>query len=114
LEENIINFESLYGSMQKCKKGVIWKDSTASFCLNGIENIMKLHTQLRNGEYKPRKPYTFKITSPKPRDIISVGFRDRVYQRTLNDLIVYPNAVRSFIFDNMACQKGKGGRLHQK
>lgn len=108
MEENIINFESLYGSMQKCKKGVIWKDSTASFYLNGIENIIKLQQQLQDGKYKPRQPYKFRITSPKPRDIISVGFRDRIYQRTLNDLIVYPNAVRSFIFDNMACQKGKG------
>lgn len=104
----IIDFESLYESMQKCKNGVIWKDSTASFYLNGLENIVKLESKIKSGEYKPQRPYKFKITSPKPRDIISVGFRDRVYQRTLNDLVVYPGAIKSFIYDNMACQKGKG------
>ena len=37
-----------------------------------------------------------------------MAFRDRVYQRSLNDNVVYPTMVRGFIFDNYACQKGKG------
>jgi hypothetical protein len=105
---NSIDFNSLYDSMAKCQCGVMWKDSTAGFVLNGIENIAKLDDQLENSTYKPRKPYSFKITYPKPREIISVGFRDRVYQRALNDIIVYPSATRSMIYDNAACQKGKG------
>ena len=48
------------------------------------------------------------VTSPKPREIASVAFRDRVYQRSLNDNVVYPVMTRSFIYDNYACQKGKG------
>lgn len=27
----VINFKSLYEAMTKCRKGVLWKDSTASF-----------------------------------------------------------------------------------
>ena len=40
--------------------------------------------------------------------IASVAFRDRVFQRSLNDNVVYPSMTRSFIYDNYACQKGKG------
>ena len=50
----------------------------------------------------------FTITSPKPREIASIAFRDRVYQRSLNDNCVYPLMTKSFVIDNCACQKGKG------
>ena len=69
---------------------------------------MKLETELRTGEYKPRKPKTFTIESPKRREISSVSFRDRVYQRSINDNVLYPTMTKSFIYDNWACQKGKG------
>lgn len=106
--ESIIGYEALYDSMRKCKKGVIWKDSVASFVLNGIEKTMQLGDELADGTYKPRPPVHFRITSPKPREIASVMFRDRVYQRSLNDNAVYPIMCNSFIEDNFACQNGKG------
>lgn len=106
--EEIIGFDALYGSMLKCRKGVMWKDSTASYCLNGIERTMTLSRQLHDGTYRARPTVRFRITSPKPREIASITFRDRVFQRSLNDNVVYPIMSRSFIFDNYACQKGKG------
>ena len=39
---------------------------------------------------------------------MSISFRDRVYQRSLNDVGIYPAMSKSFIYDNAACQKGKG------
>ena len=104
----IIGFDLLYESMQKCRKGVMWKDSVASFCLNGVERTMKLSEELHKETYKSRPPVHFRIQSPKPRDIASITFRDRVFQRSLNDNAVYPKMSRSFIYDNFACQKGKG------
>ena len=106
--ENIIGFDALYESMKKCRKGVMWKDSTASYCLNGIERTLNLSRQLRAGTYRARPTVKFTITSPKPREIASITLRDRVYQRRLNDNAVYPAMSRSFIYDNYACQKGKG------
>ena len=106
--DDIIGFDALYNSMYKCKRGVLWKDSVAHFYLNGIEETLRLEKQLKSGEYKARPTYTFNITSPKPREIISIAFRDRVYQRSLNDNAIYPTMTRSFIRDNWACQKGKG------
>lgn len=108
IKESVIGFEPLYESMNKCRKGVLWKDSTASFYLNGVERCMKLNEQLSDGTYTPRPTVKFTITSPKPRDIASITFRDRVYQRSLNDNAVYPVMSNSFIYDNYACQKGKG------
>lgn len=106
--ENVIGFDALYESMWKCKRGVMWKDSTAGYVLNGIERTMNLEKQLRDGTYKAKDTVNFVITSPKRREIASITFRDRVYQRSLNDNAVYPIMSKSFILDNYACQKGKG------
>lgn len=106
--EEIIGYEALWDSMMKCKCGVIWKDSVAYFVLNGIEEVGRLEDQLKDGTYKERPHKYFKVTSPKPRDIMSISFRDRVYQRSLNDVAIYPAMSRSLIYDNAACQKGKG------
>lgn len=106
--ESVIDFDPLYLSMLKCKKGVLWKDSTASFYLNSIERTMKLSEELKSGTYQARPTVKFTVTSPKPREIASITFRDRVYQRSLNDNAVYPEMSQSFILDNYACQQGKG------
>lgn len=111
MRKDVIGFEALYNSMCKCRKGVMWKSSVASFCLNGLENTIKLEEKLQAETYKPSKPYNFIITSPKRREIMSVCFKDRVFQRSLNDVAVYPEIIKSFIRDNLACQKGKGTDL---
>ena len=92
----------------KCKRGVIWKDSVAHFVLNGVSEVTKLSNELENGTYKERSHKYFTIRYPKERSIMSIAFRDRVYQRSLNDVAIYPAMSRSFIYDNAACQKGKG------
>ncbi|WP_458459326.1 reverse transcriptase domain-containing protein [Pseudobutyrivibrio sp.] len=108
MNENIIGYDALYESMLKCKNGVMWKDSAAAFVHRGLERISSLAKDLQNGSYKPSKVKTFNITSPKPREIASISFRDRVYQRSLNDNEIYPTMTKHFIYDNYACQKGKG------
>lgn len=113
----VTGYEVLYRSMMKCKKGVMWKDSTAHFCLNGLTEVMKLEQSLMDGTYKERPGRTFTVYEPKKREILSISFRDRIYQRSLNDNAVYPMMAKSFIYDNCACQQGKGtdfamNRLH--
>lgn len=106
--EEVIGFEALYNSMNKCIKGVLWKDGVAAFYHNWIREILRLERELHDGSYTERKPKFFTITEPKRREIMSIAFRDRVYQRSLNDVAIYPATTRTFIYDNMACQKGKG------
>lgn len=98
----------MFESMQKCKKGVMWKGSAAHYVLNGLEETLKLEKQLKTGTYKARQTTKFRVTYPKPRDIVSICFRDRVYQRSLNDNAIYPAMTKSFIQHNCACQKDKG------
>lgn len=107
-EEDVIGEDALYDSMMKCIKGVLWKDSVAGFYHRGLSKVHQLHKDLAEGTYKAKPPVHFKIMHPKPRNIASVAFRDRVYQRSLNDNVVYPLMTKSFIYDNYACQKGKG------
>lgn len=104
----VIGFDALYDSMWKCSSGVRWKESTLAFNLHGIERVITLEEQLSDGTYKQREPVKFTVTSPKRREIVSIGFRDRVYQRSLNDNAIYPAMTKSLIWDNVACQKGKG------
>ena len=107
-EEDVIGFDALYESALKCRKGVTWKDSVAAYYHRAIERTIKLEEDLISGNYKASQPKHFVIASPKPRQIASISFRDRVYQRSLNDNVIYPIMTKSFIYDNFACQKGKG------
>lgn len=76
--------------------------------LNGWARCHRLSKMLRSGEYVPREPYRFTLTYPKTRPCSSNGITDRVFQRALNDYAVMPIMCRSLVYDNAACQKGKG------
>lgn len=86
----------------------MWKASVARYVLHGIDETLKLEEELSSGRYLPRKPHTFTLTYPKVRPCSSTHIRDRIVQRSLNDNVIYPEMTKSFIWDNMACQQGKG------
>lgn len=106
--EKIIDFDALWVSAMKCKCGVMWKPSTKHYNLNAVEGTHRMARKLEEGTWKNGKPKPIKILYPKKRDGLSISFRDRVYQRSINDNVLYPTVQRSFIIDNCACQKGKG------
>lgn len=107
-KEDIIWEDALFESMNKCAKGVKWKGTVAYYRHHWPDEIAKLSEQLHDGTYRERKPKYFTVTEPKRREIMSIHFRDRIYQRSLNDTAIYPQTSKSFIADNFACQKGKG------
>ena len=106
--EDIISVDALYESLLKCSKGVKWKGTIAYFRHHWTDEIPKLSDQLHDGTYKERRAKFFTIREPKTREIMSIHFRDRIYQRSLNDIGIYPQVTRFFIADNFACQQGKG------
>lgn len=115
--EKVIGYDALYASMLKCQAGVIWKASVAHFVLNGASEVSKLEDELRSGNYKARPTRPFYVYEPKKREVMGMSFRDRVFQRSLTDNVVYPELCKRFIWDNAACQTGKGtdfarDRLH--
>ena len=105
---NYMDFEHLYIAMVKCKRNVMWKESVSRYYLNGIEETLKLTDDVANWSYRPRDPFIFTITSPKKREILAISFRDRCYQRPINDDLLYPAMSARYIYQNMACQTGKG------
>lgn len=104
----MVRFEDLYKSHLKAQRGVKWKGSVAGFSLNGAENVLKLTNELNSGTYELRPTVQFTITKPKRREIVAVAYRDRVYQRWINDDLLYPVMTRSFVKENGACQIGRG------
>lgn len=100
--------EELYESHLKAQRQVIWKGSVARFSLHAAEESAKLAQELAAGTYIPKPPVLFTIYRPKRREILAVAYRDRVYQRWINDKLLYPVMTRSFVKENAACQIGKG------
>ena len=103
-----ITFDELYKGLQKSKRNVIWKDSVAGYSINGLKNTYLLRQSLLKKTYHLSKYQRFTIVEPKLREIIATRIRDRQFQRSLCDNILYPETVRHFIRDNCACQKGRG------
>ena len=108
LAESVAGCEALFDSMMKCRRGVGWKYSTQSYCLHALKNVINLANEIKSGEYKEGRPRMVAITYPKKRTAMSIPFRDRTLQRSINDTVLYPRSVRSFVYTNFACQKGKG------
>lgn len=112
--KEICTFRNLYNAMRLCKRGVIWKDSVAGYVVNGLVKIHRLKKSLENDKYSI-SPYTeFKVYEPKERDILSTKIKDRVFQRSFVDNYFYDKMTRSFIYDNGACQNGRGTERTRK
>ena len=107
-KEYITEYDQLYDSMAKCKRGVMWKPTTMSFWINDIENIRRMEKKLKSGTWKNGKPKPVQILYPKKREGMAIPFKDRIYQRSINDNVLYPSTTRSFTIRNMACQTGRG------
>ncbi|NMB42413.1 MAG: RNA-directed DNA polymerase [Firmicutes bacterium] len=108
IKDVICDFDNLHKAMMKCRKGVMWKDSVARHVNNGLASILKLQNDLESGKYKIDDYYRFTIHEPKEREIVSNRFKDRVFQRSMVDNYLYEAITKGFIYDNCACQVGKG------
>lgn len=106
--ESVIGYDALLASAYKCFKNVGHKFSTQSYSLDVIQKTVNLSNDLTGGRYKEGRTHIVNITYPKPRTALAISFRDRVVQRSINDVALYPQVTKSFIWANFACQKGKG------
>lgn len=100
--------EALYQSALRCFRGVGRKHSTQTYKLHIISNTVRLAHAHRTGTYREKPPRIVPIEYPKKRTAMSIAFPDRVTQRSINDLALYPQSVKHFVYSNYACQKGKG------
>lgn len=114
VKDEVCDFDNLYKAMRHCKNNVMWKDSVAGYVKNGLVNIHKLKAMVENDSYSIDRYNCFKVFEPKERDIVSTRIKDRVFQRSLCDTYFYKAMTNSFIYDNCACQVGKGNEFGRK
>lgn len=104
----VCSFSNLHRAMCECKKGVMWKDSPARYVNNGLASTYKLEKKAKDGTNKIETYFIFTIYEPKEREIVSTRFKDRIIQRSLCDNYLYETITKNFIYDNGACQNGRG------
>ena len=101
-------YDDLFQSMWKRRLGVMWKPQVKRWVYNGVQNVGRLTKSILDGTYKSHAPSPVQIYYPKRRTVMSIPFRDRVWQGYLNDSYIYPIMTKSFIWANMASQINKG------
>ena len=106
--DKAISFDELHKGLQKARRNVMWKDSVSGYNLDGLKNTLKLREELTNGSYQISPYQVFTIHEPKEREIVATRIRDRQFQRSLCDNILYDDITRGFIHDNCACLRGRG------
>lgn len=106
--EDAVSFHELYTGLKKSCRNVRWKDSVTGYEINGLKNTYLLRQSLLNGSYKISGYQRFRVHEPKEREIVATRLKDRQFQRSLCDNVLYPQITRSFIRDNCACLRGKG------
>lgn len=108
MEETGFTFENLFRAAKECSKGVRWKNSVIKWHENASRFCLRLEKELADGTFKWSDSVKMVITSPKKRIVNSLRFRDRVVQRCMCNTGLYDDLTRGNIYDNGACQNGKG------
>lgn len=106
--EDAFSFDALSASLARCMRGSGWKRRSAWCWEHRAELCARLEEELMSGSYRPGRTVSFEVAKPKRRTIVATDVVDRVVQRSLNDNVVYPIMSRPWVYDNCACQHGKG------
>ena len=103
-----MTYGSLRRALNRCCRNVRWKDSVVGYELHAPQHTHNLVDAIKDGTYKLSPYQHFTIYEPKQRDIVATRIRDRQVQMALCEGGLYQDFVEHFIYDNCACQKGKG------
>lgn len=105
--EKIISLDNLFKAWKKARKGKTKRDYVIEFERNLIDNLMRLHKELKELTYEPKPLETFILRDPKTRKISKSDFRDRIVHHALCN-VIEPIFDKAFIHDSCANRKGKG------
>ena len=104
---DIISVENLLAAWREFVRGKRHRADVQEFQLRLMENILSLHTDLRNKNYRHGLYKHLKIYEPKERDIHKATVRDRLLHHTVFR-ILYPFFDKKFIADSFSCRLRKG------
>lgn len=108
METRLLNFNQLHDSTRKCMRNVTRKDSVRRFILNEEVCVLNMQDEIEHNKWKHSIPKPVEIYYPKRRTALSTKYRDRVYQKCINDNGLYPEVSKHFVITNAASQKDKG------
>lgn len=106
--EKIYDFSNLYQAHLVSRKGKRNKREVIRYEMNLAYNLTLLSEQLKNNTYKMKGYYHFTIYEPKQREIYAPYYSDRIVAHCICDQILMKTIGNRLIYDNVACQKGKG------
>ena len=104
----VCQFENLYAAHLAARKGKRDRREVIDFELDLGRNLVQLSRELEDGTYRMDPYVRFEVADPKRRLIHALRYRDRVVQHALCDNVVAPVLQPRLIYDNAACQRGKG------
>lgn len=105
----VFSIENIYNSAKKCYKGVGWKGTVQLYKIHEFTNVIRTYNLLQKEKFRTGNFFKFPLMERgKLRNIQSVGISERVVQRCICDNCLVPLLSHKFIYDNTACQKGKG------
>ncbi|NCN07295.1 hypothetical protein GW933_01235 [Candidatus Falkowbacteria bacterium] len=103
----IISVDNLLSAWKDFLCGKRPRKDVQEFERNLMNNILSLHSDLKNKTYKHSLYYAFNISDPKPRNIHRASVRDRLLHHALYRTL-YPFFDRTFIYDSYSCRLNKG------
>ena len=106
--DGICDFESLYLSHKRARRGKREKTEVVLFEMELNAHLDALRRRLLDESYIPGAYRVFEIREPKVRRVESLPYRDRVVQHALCDHALGPHIDRMLIHDAAACRVGKG------
>lgn len=106
--DEVFSYENLFNAYKSARRCKRHKREVVEFELNLAQNLTKLERDLKAGTYKIQKYKRFMIYDPKEREIQALSFYDRIVQNCLCNNFMVPIFANKLIYDNCACQKGKG------
>jgi retron-type reverse transcriptase len=104
---DIISIENLLTAWREFLKDKRRRKDVEEFSLHLTDNILSLHRELVNKNYRHGPYKAFRINDPKPRDIHKAAVRDRLLHHAIYR-ILYPRFDPKFIFDSYSCRYTKG------
>lgn len=106
--DKICDFQNLYKAHLRARQGKRNKQEVIQFEMKLAENLTKISSALKNRTYRMKGYYHFTIYEPKKREIYAAHYQDRVVLHCICDEVLNPILWKRLIYDNAACQKGKG------
>jgi retron-type reverse transcriptase len=105
--DDIISPDNLLLAWREFRLGKRSKPDVQKFERSLMDNLLRLHHELRTGAHTHQGYYQFAISDPKPRQIHKASVRDRVLNHAVYRLL-YPFFDRTFIHDSFSCRQHKG------